>query len=188
MEEKAERARSADPRLARLGRGVSWCARALELSTAATPAPTRAPPRPRPLLKAVITLPRAGPRVASSGVLAAPSPRSKVTKARLRARRELATCARLPGTRGGSATPFGCTHARAHTQFYTRRSNTNTKALLGTQKRRRRRAQGTVYWLVQGFAGKTGKSSSAFSSKWPSQVRSLTPPFSASVGGWSACL
>ena len=62
MEEKAERARSADPWLAVLGRGVRWCARVLELSRAATPAPTRAPPRPRPLLKAVITLcPEQGP-------------------------------------------------------------------------------------------------------------------------------
>ena len=61
------------------------------------------------------------------------------------------------------------TCAHTHTTFYKRRSNTNAQALRSTQKHRRRRARGTVYWLVQGFVSKPRKSSSAFSSKWPSQ-------------------
>lgn len=148
---------------------MSWCARALELSRDPCPYP-RAPQASPFAQSSNNSLPRAEPRLASPGVLAAPSPPSKVTKALLRARRELATYARLSGTRRRSATPFDRTHVRTHTQlFYTRRSNTNAQALRGTHKRRRRRARGTVYGLAQGFVSKPRKSSPAFSSKWPSQ-------------------
>lgn len=194
MEEKEESAKFADPRPAETLRAGAWrelvCA-GPGAEQSRDPCPYPRAPQASPFAQSSNnSLPRAGPCLASTGVLAAPSPPSKVSKAQLRARRDLATCARLSGTRGGSATPFGCTHVRAHTHttFYKRRSNTSAQALQSTQKRRCRRARGTVYWLVQGFVSKPRKSSSAFSSKWPSQVKSLTPPFSASLDGWSACL
>ena len=150
---------------------MSWCARALELSRAATPAPTREPPRPRPLLKAVITLcPEQGP--------ALPAPESWRRQA-LRARFPRHSSGRAEtwrlaraslGREGDLLRPSAArTCAHTHTTFYKRRSNTNAQALRSTQKHRRRRARGTVYWLVQGFVSKPRKSSSAFSSKWPSQ-------------------
>lgn len=97
----------------RLGPGGGGCARAPEQSGAATSTPSRAPPRPRPRLKAAITLPRTGPRLASPGVLASPSPLMKVSQGQP---------GRAEGWRPANPSPglwgicyaLGRTHARTH--------------------------------------------------------------------------
>ena len=102
MEEKAERARSADPRPALARRAGAWTRRVRPgpgLQRRAEPRPPPLPPRPRPrlrpLLKAVITLcPEQGP--------ASPVPESGRRQA-LRARLPLRSSERAEGGRAARA-------------------------------------------------------------------------------------
>lgn len=89
------------PRPSGLGRGVSWCARALELSTEPRPLPLPTRPQASPFAQSSNnSLPRAGPCLASTGVPGGAKPSEQGFQGTTQGRtRDLATCtARLSGT------------------------------------------------------------------------------------------